>query len=228
MSHELKTPVTSIKGYVQLLLSILQQQKEDAPEFMPFRSSLRRIDDQVTRLTRLISEMLDLSRIEENRLELKRTKFDLNELVLETVQDINRTSIEHNISVEQEQKCLINADKDRVGQVIINLITNAIKYSPHNRDIVVKVFKSKEKEAGVTVVDQGIGISEADQKEIFKRFHRVSGKDEETYAGLGIGLFLASEIIERHGGMLSVSSKPGEGSAFTFTIPVEFNRKQKE
>ncbi|MDT0651718.1 CheR family methyltransferase, partial [Autumnicola edwardsiae] len=220
VSHELKTPVTSIKGYVQLLLSMLESEKKQ-PMDLPLKPSLRRIEDQVGRLTRLISEMLDLSRIEENKLELKKEIFRLNELVDNTVQDINNTDIEHNINVYHEFHCEINADRDRIGQVIINFITNAVKYSPHSREIAVTIHEAEAGKVAVSVKDRGIGIAEADQKEIFKRFHRVPGKNEDTYAGLGIGLFVAHEIVERHDGSITVESKLEEGSVFTFILPYE-------
>ncbi|WP_029038295.1 chemotaxis protein CheB [Salinimicrobium xinjiangense] len=218
VSHELKTPITSIKGYVQLLLSLLQQKQQDLNQ-LPIEPSLYRINEQVSRLTRLISEILDLSRIEENKLDLKKTNLNLNDLVKETIQDINRTEIVHKIEIKEEANFRVEADKDRIGQVIINLVTNAIKYSPESRTVKVKIFEIEEKVAAVSVTDQGIGISEKDQKEIFKRFHRVEGKSEETYAGLGIGLFLAQEIVERHGGKILVKSNFGKGSVFTFTLP---------
>ena len=220
VSHELKTPITSIKGYVQLLLTMLQQEPGLSPEALPLQPSLIRIDEQVGRLTRLISEMLDLSRIEENKLELKKEKFNLNELVVETVEDIKRTEIEHHIDVQHDFQCDVSADRDRIGQVIINLITNAIKYSPVHSDIMVRIFETDDGKAAVSITDRGIGIATGDQKEIFKRFHRVAGKNEETYAGLGIGLFLARDIIERHQGEMTVVSKLGEGSTFTFTLPI--------
>lgn len=225
VSHELKTPITSIKGYVQLLLSLLEQEHHDL-NALPVKSSLKRIDEQVARLTRLISEILDLSRIEESKLDLKKQKLNLNGLVEETIQDINRTEIEHSIEIEHAGNFEVEVDKDRIGQVIINLVTNAIKYSPEKKDIKIKIYEIKKHEAAISVIDHGIGISEQDQKEVFKRFHRVEGKSEETYAGLGIGLFLAREIIERHEGNLFVESKVGEGSVFTFTIP-DATKKQE-
>lgn len=218
VSHELKTPITSIKGYVQLLLNLLQGENPELSS-LPLVSSLIRIDEQINRLTRLISEMLDLSRIQENKLELKKEVFSLNGFVDDAIQDINRTEIDHQIKITHDTEFEIKADKDRMGQVIINLVTNAIKYSPMSKEIEVRVFEREDMKAAVSVSDKGIGISESDQKEIFKRFHRVEGKKEATYAGLGIGLFLAHEIIERHGGELSVESVPGKGSSFTFALP---------
>ncbi|MDT0645723.1 CheR family methyltransferase [Zunongwangia sp. F260] len=220
VSHELKTPVTSIKGYVQLLLSMLQQESQKI-ESLPLEPSLRRIDEQIVRLTRLISEMLDISRIEENKLDLRKETFDINKFVEETVQDILRTEIDHQFKIQHEFNCKIKADKDRIGQVLINLITNAVKYSPDSKEIEIRLFESEDHKAAISISDKGIGISKRDQKEIFKRFHRVEGKNEDTYAGLGIGLFLAQEILERHGGSLTVESELGQGSIFTFTLPYD-------
>ena len=217
VSHELKTPVTSIKGYVQLLLSLL---KRDGVlvQGLPLQPSLEKIDHQINRLTRLIAEMLDLSRIEENRLELKKENFSINDLVSDTVKDIIYTNTQHNIEIQQEFKCNVFADKDRIGQVLINFITNAIKYSPDSRDIIVKVQKYKNNRVAVVVRDQGIGIDKKNHRNIFKRFYRIGGKSIDTYSGFGIGLYLAEEIIQRHEGTITVKSKKGKGSDFCFIL----------
>ncbi len=220
VSHELKTPITSIKGYVQLLLNMLQKENRDL-EALPIQPSLLRIDEQIVRLTRLIAEILDLSRIEENRLDLKKEKFNFNTFIHDTIEDIKRTDIQHTISIHQELNCDIIADKDRLGQVVINLVTNAIKYSPGNKTVEVRIFEKEGNRAAVSISDNGIGIAMKDQREIFRRFHRVEGKSEDTYAGLGIGLFLARDIIERHDGDLMVESELGTGSVFTFALPYE-------
>ncbi|HSJ11450.1 MAG TPA: PAS domain-containing sensor histidine kinase, partial [Gillisia sp.] len=217
VSHELKTPVTSIKGYVQLLLSLLKRDNV-VVQGLPLEPSLQRIDHQIKRLTRLISEMLDLSRIEENKLELKKEIFSINDLVNDTVQDIIYTNTQHNIEIQQDFKCNVLADKDRIGQVLINFITNAIKYSPDSRDIVVKVQKHKNNQVAVVVKDKGIGIDKKNHRNIFKRFYRIGGKGEDTYSGFGIGLYLANEIIQRHNGTITVKSKKGKGSDFCFVL----------
>lgn len=221
VSHELKTPVTSIKGYVQLLLSMLRREESGLKvNSLPLKPSLERIDHQIKRLTRLISEMLDLSRIEENKLELKKQVFNLNELVNETVQDIRYTNTQHNIEIIPDYNCRVFGDKDRLGQVLINFITNAIKYSPESKDIMIRIRKHKNKQVSVSVKDQGIGIEKRNHKNIFKRFYRIGGKDEDTYSGFGIGLYLAQEIIERHNGSITVKSKKGKGSDFCFILSV--------
>jgi PAS domain S-box-containing protein len=223
VSHELKTPVTSIKGYVQLLLSILNRDsgKEIKLSSLPLQPSLERIDHQIRRLTRLISEMLDLSRIEDNKLELQKEVFSLNDLVKETVQDINYTNTQHRIDILHNFQCNVYADKDRIGQVLINFITNAIKYSPENQDVEVRIDQVSNGQVSVSVKDQGIGIDKKFHKNIFKRFYRIGVKSEETYSGFGIGLYLANEIIQRHKGYITVNSKKGKGSEFLFTLNID-------
>lgn len=220
VSHELKTPVTSIKGYVQLLLTMLKSGKEIPIDSMPLKSSLQRIDIQISRLTRLISEMLDLSRMEEGRLDLHSEIFGMNQVVEESVQDINYSIPKSQIKIIQDDHFMVQGDKDRIGQVIINFITNAIKYSSENKNVEVRIFRGKEGAGSVSVRDYGIGIKAEDHENIFKRFYRVSDDKEDTYPGFGIGLYLANEIIKRHNGNIELKSKPGEGSEFIFSLPV--------
>jgi two-component system CheB/CheR fusion protein len=220
VSHELKTPITSIKGYTQLLLSLMEGDAETKWESLPIKPSLQRIDSQITRLTRLISEMLDIDRIKDSQLQLQSELFNFNELVTDTVEDIEYAYKNIHVSVQVDSICQVNADRDRIGQVLINFITNAIKYSPDDQNIEIKVFQTDDTTVSVSVKDHGIGIEEQDQQNIFKRFYRVTGKNEETFSGFGIGLYLAKEIIERHDGQVSVKSKKGEGSTFIFTLPV--------
>jgi PAS domain S-box-containing protein len=221
VSHELKTPVTSIKGYVQLLLSLLEKSRDEVSMGrLPLKPSLERINHQINRLTRLISEILDLTRIEENKLELQKEKFELNELVDETIQDITYTNTQHKIEVEHDLRCHIFADKDRIGQVLINFVTNAIKYSPESEQIQVSIIQHEKNKVKVSVKDYGIGIAKSDQKNIFKRFFRIGKKDDDTYSGFGIGLFLAREIIDRHNGEILINSELGQGAEFSFILDI--------
>ncbi|WP_378186426.1 ATP-binding protein [Aquimarina sp. W85] len=225
VSHELKTPVTSIKGYVQLLLSMIQAKEAISKELLPVQKSLKRIDSQVSRLTRLISEMLDLSRVENSKLELKKTVFNLNELVYETVEDIKFSSDIGEVQFRDDISLEVYADRDRIGQVLINLITNAIKYAPKNQLIEISIVQKNKDYGAISIKDYGIGISKKDLSKIFDRFYRVEGENETTFSGFGIGLFLVKEIVDRHGGMIEVESKKGKGSKFTFTLPLNnFNK----
>ncbi len=218
VSHELKTPVTSIKGYVQLLLTILEEEGKTDLSGMPLKTSLGRIDKQVVRLTRLITEMLDLSRLEVGKLDLKHETFRLNDLVTESVQDIMHTSAAHKIEIQHDFNGNVYGDKDRIQQVVINFINNAIKYSPDNNNIQVKVFSPDENHIAVSVKDYGIGINKKDHQKIFERFYRAEGNNENSFSGFGIGLFIANEIIQRHKGQIKVESEEGQGSVFTFIL----------
>ena len=220
-SHELKTPVTSIKGYVQLLLTAINKD-EDEKALSPLliKSSLISIDKQTTRLTRLMSELLDLSKIETGKLELNKELFNLNELVIETVQDILYTNSKHTINIFHDFGCDIYGDKDRMGQVLINFLTNAIKYSPYSDKIEIWIKPSTKNYVSVSVKDYGIGIDKEDREKIFERFYRAQGKEEQTFPGFGIGLFIAKEIIQRHEGTIHLESEKGKGSVFTFTLPI--------
>jgi signal transduction histidine kinase len=113
----------------------------------------------------------------------------------------------------------VRGDKDRIGQVLINFLTNAVKYSPESRNILVKT-ELNGNNVIVSVQDAGIGISKGDQQKIFERFYRVEGKNEKTFPGFGIGLFIAAEIIKKHNGTIGVDSQEGRGSTFYFSIPV--------
>jgi PAS domain S-box-containing protein len=220
-SHELKTPITSIKGYVQLLLNIYEELNEE--KFQASRttvkSSLNTIAKQVSKLTRLVSELLDLTRIESGKLELRKTEFDLTDLVEETVQDVRQTTSKHAIIIHSDFEGTIYADKDRIAQVLLNLLINAIKYSP-NADNVEVYVEGNKKTVIIKVKDHGIGIDKKDYPRIFERFYRVEGKSEQTYPGFGIGLFIAREIVQRHNGTIFVDSKKNRGSVFTVTLPL--------
>ena len=220
-SHELKTPITSINGYVQLLLNIYNETDDQALQLTKttVKSSLNTIAKQVTKLTRLVSELLDLSKIESGKLELHKTEFDLADMVEETVQDVRHATSKHAIIVRSEFEGKIVADKDRIAQVIMNFLTNAIKYSP-DADSVEVFVQGNEKFACIRVKDYGIGIHKKDHQRIFERFYRVEGKSEQTFPGFGIGLFIASEIIHRHNGNISVNSERGKGAEFTVMLPL--------
>jgi len=220
-SHELKTPVTSIKGYVQLLLNMFRDYeagKENISSQM-IQTSLATIDKQIIKLNRLMSELLDLSRIDSGKLDLKMQNFDVNDLVRETVDDLQQTT-RHEIRIKNNVDCKLFGDKDRIGQVLLNLLTNAIKYSPKTNSIEVDVYRPSQNIISISVRDHGIGIDKKDHEKIFERFYRVEGKTEQTYPGFGIGLFIASEIVNRHNGTIYVESEKSKGSTFTFTLPI--------
>lgn len=224
-SHELKTPITSINGYVQLLLNIYNEEKTDNAQAKNIiKTSLQTIQKQVSKLTRLIAELLDLSKIESGRLDLRKTEFTLEELIEEAVQEARLVTSQHAIIFRSDFDGRIIADRDRIGQVLSNLLLNAIKYSP-DASMVEVHLKINHQFASVDIKDHGIGIDKKDHKKIFERFYRVEGKEEQTYPGFGIGLFIAHEIVQRHQGTIAVKSEKNKGATFTVTLPIASENK---
>ena len=213
-SHELKTPVTSIKGYVQILQSMYENSEDT---FLV--KSLTRVNRQIEKLTSLISDLLDVSKIKTGSLTFNKEYFKMNNLIKELVEEMQMIHPDHTIIFENNAELSVYADKERIGQVLINLITNAIKYSPQRGSILIK-SKTDGNNLMVSVKDEGIGIDKDYQQKIFERFYRVEGKSEKTFPGFGIGLFIASEIINRHGGNIGVTSNRGKGSRFYFSLPL--------
>jgi signal transduction histidine kinase len=183
------------------------------------KSSLDIVDRQIVTLTKLISELLDLSKIKSGNLVLNQENFDINELIKDKIDEIKHINAAKSISFSKKGNPIVFADRDRIGQVLINFLTNAVKYSPDTLKIKVKAVV-KNNNVIVYVEDSGIGINKADQEKIFQRFYRVEGKNEKTFPGFGIGLFIASEIIKRHNGKIGVESEPGKGSVFYFSLPI--------
>ncbi len=214
VSHELKTPVTSIKGHVQIM-----QRKYRNGEDAFLINSLAVINKQISKTTKLISDLLDVSKIKSGSLSLNKEHFSVNELIQEVIAEVKLINPIHAIRFAATAEVLVYADKERISQVLINLLTNAIKYSPDSQQVAVKSSVAGG-EVQVAIEDFGIGISKNDQQKIFERFYRVEGKNEKTFPGFGIGLFISSEIIRRHNGNIGVMSELGKGSVFYFTLPL--------
>jgi PAS domain S-box-containing protein len=211
-SHELKTPVTSLKMYTQGLQLQFVRKKQEVP--LP----LLRMDNQINKLTLLISDLLNVSRVQLGKLEFQKGVVDLNTLVKEAVENMQVSSPKHKIIIQGTIKKKIWGDNDRLGQVVTNLLSNAIKYSPQADEVVVELINEKHG-AIVAVKDFGIGIEQRYLNKIFNRFYRVSDPNEKTFPGLGIGLYISNEIIKHHNGKMNVESKKGGGSRFSFTLP---------
>lgn len=213
-SHDLKSLLTSIKAYAQLLQKRFIR-SGDTKSY----NFLYRLDGQVDKLTLLIIDLLDLSRIKAGKLQLMKEVFDLNLLVQEIVTDMQLTTTQ-TLSVQGKITKNVSADKGRLTQVIINFISNAIKYAPESKKIMVEL-QQKQNEAIVKVRDFGKGISQKDQKRIFELFYQSAQKKQSQEGGLGIGLFIAKAIIVRHKGKIGVKSVLRKGSTFFFHIPLE-------
>jgi PAS domain S-box-containing protein len=212
-SHELKTPITTIKVFSQMMEKELSANGSDMVKYA------HKMNEQINKLTRLISDLLDISRIETGKLSFEYQWFDLDELVASTVENMLSVSRRNKIQIARKCDCKIYADRERIGQVLINLLTNAIKFSPAGSQIVVDVT-GKNDLAVISVQDFGIGISREYQAKVFDRFIQVEEPIEKTFPGLGIGLYITSEIVKRHGGKIWVKSEKGEGSTFYFTLPL--------
>jgi signal transduction histidine kinase len=212
-SHELKTPVTSLKMYTQIVLRQLEKQGNTM-----LSSPLFKMNAQIDKLTLLINDLLNISKIQLGKLEFNEEHINLQEVVEDTIESIQSGTQSHKLILEGRIKKTVWGDKDRISQVLTNLLTNAIKYSPHANKVKIKVSEGRT-HAQISVQDFGIGIDKEQQRKIFNRFYRVSGPEERTFPGLGIGLYISTEIIKRHGGKISVQSVKGKGSEFSFTIP---------
>lgn len=213
-SHELKTPVTSMKTYTQVLKRKFEKQGNFSAA-----ASLAKIDNQINKLSVLIADLLDVTRTQSGNLNLRPEKFDVDGLIREVVENMQLTTQKHTISIKGKAAVQIFADRDRTSQVLINFLSNAIKYSPNGDSIIVHV-KADKKEIVVGVQDFGIGIPSDKIDRIFERFMRVSGPYMETFSGLGLGLYISSDIIKRQKGRIWVKSRKNHGSTFYFSLPI--------
>ncbi|MEO6187577.1 MAG: PAS domain S-box protein [Ginsengibacter sp.] len=209
-SHELKTPLTVILANLQILEMMIQED--------PRKDFVERTITQVNKLSVLISNLLDVSKIQAGKLHLDPVSFDLNNLIAEVIANLQGTTKNHEIIFNRhDKKLVIHADQGKIEQVLVNIIGNAIKYSPDPGKIIIDATK-EGKILFVDIRDNGIGIPDKDIGNIFLRFYRVSGS-ASSFAGSGVGLYISSEIIKGHGGEIWAESTIGKGSLFHFSIP---------
>lgn len=216
-SHELKTPLTSIKGYTQILERIIEELGNERAKML-----LSKTNTYVNRLNSLIGDLLDVSKIQAGKLQLNKEHFDFHDLVKDVIEGLQQTSTTHTILCENCIHAHIYGDKHRLEQVFTNLLTNAIKYSPKADKVIVNIQAEKDI-IKVSVTDFGVGIPKKDQNKLFQRFYRVE-KMSRQFSGLGIGLYISAEIVARHKGQIWVESKEKQGSTFFFTLPI--NKKK--
>jgi two-component system phosphate regulon sensor histidine kinase PhoR len=213
-SHELKTPLTSIKGFTQILQNRFKKNNDEATLQLLFK-----MERQLNKLTKLISDLLDISKMQAGKLSYSIEPFDLDLLIREVVENLQETTRTHQLQLESTTGLWVAGDKDRLGQVLINLLTNAIKYSPKANTVIIRA-RAEQETVLVSVQDFGIGIAESHHQKIFEQFYQVTDEIEKTFPGLGIGLHITGEIIQRHQGRIWVESTKGHGSTFTFTLPL--------
>lgn len=216
-SHELLTPTAAIEGYLSMLLD-----KDIKPNAKQRSDYLKRAYDSSRRLADLVKDLLSVSRIESGRIKIVPSEIDLLALIKQAVDELQNNAKDKNLklSIVDPKKPLpkVNADPDRIVQVCINLINNAIKYTP-NGEIVVRLELRANHEV-VSVTDTGIGISKADQRHLFEKFHRIDNPATAGIMGTGLGLYIVKNIVSLSGGEVNVESEPGKGSTFSFSLPV--------
>jgi signal transduction histidine kinase len=212
-SHELKTPITSVKAFTQMLIRHTKDKDEFSYKY------LQKIDQQTNMLTTMINDFLDVSRIQTGKMAYHRQPFYYHDLIIDVVDQMRQISCEHKIILKGKTERWIYADRQRICQVLINLISNAIKYSPGGKKVIIRVRENR-KYIITEVQDFGIGIDSEDKKYIFNRFYQAHRNNDVRFTGLGLGLYISSEIIDHHKALIKVKSKKGEGSTFSISIPI--------
>lgn len=213
-SHELKTPVTSVKMFTQ----VLKKHSEQIGDVKAV-NHLSKMDKQLDKLTELIYDLLNISKIQAGRMEFRKELFNFDDAVKEVIDVLQQSATGHKIVIQGQTKKKIRGDEERIGQVINNLVSNAVKYSPKAKKVIVSLSSDKEN-VRVAVQDFGIGMEKAHLGKIFERFYRVYDTADKTFPGLGIGLYISSEIVKRHGGKVWVDSTIGKGSIFYVSLPI--------
>ncbi len=215
VSHELKTPLTSIRSYIQLALAKVAGQKDGFIE-----NVLTRANAQTQKMGMMINDFLSLSRLEEGKMSFNTSRFLLSDLIEEAVSEAILFAPNHQITYQSCPGLFVQADREKLGQVMNNILNNAVKYSNTGTDIAVYCDIEKDM-VRINFADQGFGILAEDQKHLFERFYRVSEKHGKNVSGFGIGLYLVAEILSLHGSKISVKSEIGKGSIFSFALPFQ-------
>ena len=221
-SHELKTPITSIKGYSQALLRRARRVDGSAvkPEdWSRTVSQLAVIEQQASKLARMVDDLLDVTRAQTQRFQLNSAPADMVALTSHVIEQLQPTA-RHEISLSNDApQIMVDMDENRIEQVLYNLISNAIKYSPDGQEVKVQLRLEGE-EVVCAISDTGIGIPQDEQGMLFSRFYRASNASATRISGIGLGLYISSGIISQHGGRMWVDSQVGRGSTFYFSLPL--------
>lgn len=215
VSHELKTPITSVKGFAETLLS------GDVPDEATAKQFMQIIYDESERLNRLITDLLELSKIEKQAMPLNITEVNLNEIIGNSTQTISKFARDKNITLHlpsDENPIYVEADEDRLGQIVLNLVANAVNYTSDNGDIYIDAEERSSKVV-LTVRDTGMGIPEEALDRLFERFYRVDKARSRHSGGTGLGLAIVKHLVESHEGKIYVKSVEGVGSTFTVELP---------
>ncbi|WP_439698866.1 PAS domain S-box protein [Mucilaginibacter sp. AW1-7] len=214
VSHELKTPLTSLSAIIQMGTTKLRNSED---EFLS--GAMENASRQVKKMTSMINSFLNISRLESGQLLIEKEPFRLDELLRETLEETKLTVSSHIFSLNECNDITVNADRDKISSVISNLISNAVKYSPRGKLIDIRC-QTEGKMVVVSVKDEGIGIKASEIDRVFDRYYRVENRDLRHISGFGIGLYLSAEIIKRHDGKIWAESESGKGSTFYFKLPL--------
>lgn len=214
VSHELKTPLTSISALVQLAGQKLKSSPDD------FLSGvMEKAGVQVKKMTAMINGFLNVSRLESGKISIDRQVFNLDEVIADVIKETELTAATHQIQFVPCGAVQVFADKEKIASVVVNLVSNALKYSPKGSLVDIECVAGPEA-VRVSVKDEGIGIAKQDQEQLFERYYRVENDHTKYISGFGIGLYVSAEIVRRHGGQIGVDSNPGDGSSFYFSLPL--------
>ena len=214
VSHELKTPLTSLNAIIQVANSKL---KNSDDQFLA--GAMTKANIQVKRMSTMINGFLNISRLESGKILIEKSRFNFEELIREIADELTLTTTTHQIVLDLCHSMEIDADRDKINSVISNLISNAVKYSPKDTTVRISCI-ADDNQVTVSVSDEGLGIKPSDAEKIFNRYYRVESSNTRHISGFGIGLYLSAEIIERHGGRIWLESEPGRGSTFYFSLPL--------
>lgn len=212
-SHELKTPLTSLKGFIQLMERTLTR---DSPHYLYVERSLM----QVHKLDKLIADLLDVSKIESGSLRLNLEEFNFDSMLSACVDLMKQTHPDYAFIQKGRKGVTIRGDEARLEQVLLNFLSNAVKYSPYKKEIVIEVNSLPNSRLEVRVQDFGIGIADEERSKVFGKFYR-SMETTQNFQGLGLGLYISADILQRHGAEYGVDSEPGKGSTFYFSLPYQ-------
>lgn len=214
VSHEIKTPITAVTAYLQM---VLQKAQKDQDSF--YINMISRADIKIKKMTAMVQDFLNVSRLEEGKLQIIKKQFEISPVIREVAEDGQFLTTQHTINILGCGDLKVYGDKEKLTHVLSNLLSNAIKYSPAGGYIFIKC-EAQDNKARISVTDQGVGIKKSDQKRIFERFYRVANEKVQTASGFGIGLYLASEILTHHDSQLQINSKEGVGSTFFFDLDI--------
>jgi two-component system CheB/CheR fusion protein len=212
-SHELKTPITSMKGYLQIAERITEKDKVR----LPVHSYIEKANKQVNKLTYLVEDLLNVTKIQAGKIDFAYSEFKINEVIFECIEQLQQNFHTHEIVTDECVDVKVYADRSRIEQVIVNIISNAVKYSPSANKVIINCTHNSNF-IKISVTDFGIGIPHDKIPFIFDRFFRVR-ESVQTLSGLGLGLYISSEIVKRHNGNIGVLSEEGRGSTVWFTLP---------